>query len=337
MSLVLKSNVKYTGGSLFPEFDIYKQRVLSDGGVIESESAIIEAMIFARRNGFLGGNGFSATSMQWGYKLKADGTIAKMYSLFGADGDIYTHSGSFDKVSGDKGTALLLSGGASDVAISDAKIRTNDIMMLQAVTLPDDTWNKGNIRFGGAISRLMTDMSIPPEEVYENAALVRTSFSPSFSTFATATYKGFPLINQSAIHQIDLTPEGLLTDELKNSGNLLNPDGSSKLWNNNKLSLVYGFLTKNKGLMAWLDDGKHLPKVSTPLYPTFEAGVTDYGVAYKPWRVMLNKYNESPNYPSVASGRGLLLGQLHETWVALDATEQQFKATGERLYALYYS
>lgn len=336
MSLVLKSNVKYTGGTLFPEFDIYKQRVLADGGVIESESATIEAMIFARRNGFLEGNGFSATSMQWGHKLKSDGTIAKMYSLFGADGDIYTYSGSFGKVSGDKGAALLL-GGNGDVAISDAKIKSNDIMMLQAVTLPEGAWNKGYTRYGGSITRLMTDMGVAPEGVYENAALIKPAFIPSLSTLSAAIYKGIPLTNQAVIHQIDLTPEGLLTEELKVSGNLLNPDGSSKLWNDNKLSLIWGVLTKNKELMAWLDDGKHLPKVSTPFYPTFEAGVTGFGAGYTPWRVMLTKYNESPNYPSTGSSRGLLLGQLHETWVALDATEQQFKATGERLYAMYYS
>lgn len=93
MSLILKSNQVFTG-SLSPEFDTYKARVLADGGVLKNESKTLEAFMFFRGLGLNSNLIHSATSPTWGVKLSG-ADVVKIYNLFDPSGDVVVTRGSY--------------------------------------------------------------------------------------------------------------------------------------------------------------------------------------------------------------------------------------------------
>ena len=93
MSLILKSNQVFNG-SLSPEFDTYKARVLADGGVLKNESKTLEAFMFFRGLGLNSNLIHSATSPTWGVKLSG-ANVVKLYNLFDPSGDVVVTSGSY--------------------------------------------------------------------------------------------------------------------------------------------------------------------------------------------------------------------------------------------------
>lgn len=87
MAVILKSNKTYTGTELAIGLQAYKERVLADGGTINNLTSVTSAFLFAKQYGFSADNVISATSANWGAKV-VDGNITKLYSLFGAAGDV---------------------------------------------------------------------------------------------------------------------------------------------------------------------------------------------------------------------------------------------------------
>lgn len=87
MAVILKSNKTYTGAELATGLKAYKERVLADGGTINNLTSVTSAFLFAKQYGFSAANVISATSANWGAKV-VNGNITKLYSLFGAAGDV---------------------------------------------------------------------------------------------------------------------------------------------------------------------------------------------------------------------------------------------------------
>lgn len=92
-ALILKSGNALNADVDSLDFTFYKNRVLSDGGIIVDERAAKDAIIFALANGITPSQVYSATSARWGVKL-FDGKPSKFYSLFGESGDIVATIGS---------------------------------------------------------------------------------------------------------------------------------------------------------------------------------------------------------------------------------------------------
>lgn len=90
--LVLKSKNALTNFSNIPDYAAYKQRVELDGGIIVNEQATIDAFIFIYQKGIDEGAVFSATNPSWGIKV-TNGSVNKMYSLFGDSGDMIANIG----------------------------------------------------------------------------------------------------------------------------------------------------------------------------------------------------------------------------------------------------
>lgn len=86
-ALILKSGNALISGIESIDFATYKNRVLSDGGMIVNEQAVREAFAFAVSKGLGSSEVFSATSANWGVKI-ANGKPNKLYSLFDSQGDI---------------------------------------------------------------------------------------------------------------------------------------------------------------------------------------------------------------------------------------------------------
>lgn len=87
MAVILKSNKTHTGAELATGLQAYKERVLADGGTINNLTSVTSAFLFAKQYGFNTANVISATSANWGVKV-VNGNITKLYSLFGAAGDV---------------------------------------------------------------------------------------------------------------------------------------------------------------------------------------------------------------------------------------------------------
>lgn len=86
-ALILKSGNALISGIESIDFATYKNRVLSDGGMIVNEQAVREAFAFAVSKGLGSSEVFSATSASWGVKI-VNGKPSRFYSLFGGEGDI---------------------------------------------------------------------------------------------------------------------------------------------------------------------------------------------------------------------------------------------------------
>lgn len=95
MSLILKSNTKYTGSSSYPKltqlthtqadvFSSYKSRVLADGGEIVSDEAVLKAYNFLFNNNLIGRMSCCAAPV-YGIKKNSAGRVVKLYSLDGSD------------------------------------------------------------------------------------------------------------------------------------------------------------------------------------------------------------------------------------------------------------
>ena len=94
MSVLIKSNnvlqnggfgtVKMLGTTAQAQFDVYKARVLEDGGVIKDEGRTLRAfnMLFANK---AYGNMNTAVSGTFGVKLDSNGGITKLYAIDGTD------------------------------------------------------------------------------------------------------------------------------------------------------------------------------------------------------------------------------------------------------------
>lgn len=115
MSLVLKSNVAYKGDELAKGYRAYVTRVLADGGQIFSTQSLFNALVFASSQGIDASIGYSITSASWGFK-ESEGRIVKLYSLFGAKGDI--------QITGDVATKTK-NGKQSLVSPADSRIVIN--------------------------------------------------------------------------------------------------------------------------------------------------------------------------------------------------------------------
>lgn len=94
MTLVLKSDGVFTGQEIAAGFKDYQARVLADGGELQSRDATISALMFAKSSAITAINCFSATSVYFGIK-KSGANITKLYSLFGASGDLVVDRGEF--------------------------------------------------------------------------------------------------------------------------------------------------------------------------------------------------------------------------------------------------
>lgn len=94
MTLVLKSDGVFTGQEIATGFKDYRARVLADGGELQSRDATISAFMFAKASAITASNCFSATSVYFGIKKSGD-NIIKLYSLFGASGDLVVDRGEF--------------------------------------------------------------------------------------------------------------------------------------------------------------------------------------------------------------------------------------------------
>lgn len=97
MSIVIKSNSKFTGiplGASFEEFRVYKERVLADGGILISEESTANMFFTLKGLGIKENRVFSATSASWGVKL-AGGNVVKLYNLFDPTGDLFVQKGVF--------------------------------------------------------------------------------------------------------------------------------------------------------------------------------------------------------------------------------------------------
>lgn len=93
MSVVIKSNnvatnflgtQKMLGKTAQSEFDVYKARVVADGGVIKDEERTLKAfnLLFSSK---MYGNMNSAVSGTFGVKTNASGGIEKLYAIDGTD------------------------------------------------------------------------------------------------------------------------------------------------------------------------------------------------------------------------------------------------------------
>lgn len=88
MKAVVLTSGNTLDSSLAPlDFYVYKGRVLADGGIINNEAEVKEAFNFILQNGITESQAFSITSAKWGIKLNGD-KPSKLYSLFGASGDV---------------------------------------------------------------------------------------------------------------------------------------------------------------------------------------------------------------------------------------------------------
>lgn len=136
MTLVLKSDSKFTGSEIVKGYTDYLNRVEADGGSIFSKTAIIEALLFCSKYNINESNMFSATSINWGYK-EVDGNIVKLYSLFNPDGDIQAVSGTFtvDESSGKRG---LYRSYTIDHELSTVG-RTKSLDLSMSIAIKEDT------------------------------------------------------------------------------------------------------------------------------------------------------------------------------------------------------
>lgn len=94
MSVLIKSNnalqdgglgtIKMLGTTAQAQFDVYKARVLADGGVIKDEARTLKAfnLLFASK---MYGNMNTAVSGTFGVKLDTNGGITKLYAIDGTD------------------------------------------------------------------------------------------------------------------------------------------------------------------------------------------------------------------------------------------------------------